>query len=282
METILVLTDFSSTSKNAALYAFSIAAQLKSKRIVLYNAYQAPPVLTEATVPVMPVVDLQTLKEISEESMDHFYESVKDECPAGIEVVQKTEFGVLSEDIQELTKTTEAELIVIGITGASKIEEVFIGSTATSVMRHSNVPVIIVPAEAKGNTIRTVMLATDYKKVMETTPINAITNFLKRCDAKLHVVNVYEGQDDIKGNKMYQQELLHSMLNELQPEFHSINSDDFIEGINSYVDEHSIDLIITIPRKHGFFDGLFKERHTKKLAFHSHVPLMFIQEKREH
>jgi hypothetical protein len=39
-----------------------------------------------------------------------------------------------------------------------------------------------------------------------------------------------------------------------------------------------VDLIITIPKKMGWFDSLFRRSHTKMLAFHSHVPLMVVHE----
>jgi nucleotide-binding universal stress UspA family protein len=166
----------------------------------------------------------------------------------------------------------------MGITGTSKLEEVLIGSTATSVIKHTTTPVIVVPENATYTTIGNIMLATDYKKVAETTPVEPIKEILEATGAKLHIVNVYEGGEAIPTDKAYQQELLHSMLKDFNPEFHYESNDDFIEGINDFVDTHAIDLIITIPRKHGFFEGLFKESHTKKLAFHSHVPLMYIHE----
>ncbi len=82
---------------------------------------------------------------------------------------------------------------------------------------------------------------------------------------------------DIATQKNIDEELRY-LLQEYNPQIHLENNDDFIEGINHFVDEYSIDLIITIPRKHKIFEGLFKERHTKKLAFHSHVPLMYIHQ----
>jgi hypothetical protein len=226
----------------------------------------------------MPVMDIDTLREISSAGMNNFQKTLEGSVPAGIEVEQKTEFAILSEEIKHLQESTGAELVVIGITGASKIEEIFVGSTATSVVKHSPIPVIVVPADAKAKTVKNVMFACDYKKVVETTPAFLLKKFLTALGASLHVVNVYEGEKEISGDKMYQQELLSGMLDEFQPQFHSIKDEHFVDGINRFVDEHGIDMIITIPRKHGFFEELFNETHTKKLAFHSHVPLMFIHE----
>jgi hypothetical protein len=42
------------------------------------------------------------------------------------------------------------------------------------------------------------------------------------------------------------------------------------------VETREIDAIITVPRKHNFLSQLFKTSHTKKLAYHSNVPIIAI------
>jgi nucleotide-binding universal stress UspA family protein len=278
MTTILVPTDFSEIAANAAAYAFKLASDLQTKKVVFYNAYQAPPILTENTVPAMPLMDIETLKDISEEGMKAFLEKMRNECPVGIEIEKKTGFSILSNDINELCEEVGAELIVMGITGTSKIEEVLVGSTALSVMKQTTVPVIIVPAGARYSTIRNVMLACDFKNVVETTPVEPLKKLLNATKAALHIVNVQENHKQISEEVARQQQLLHDLLRDYNPRFYFENNEHFIDGINYFVDTHSIDIIIAIPRKHKLFEGLFKERHTKKLAFHSHVPLMYIHQ----
>ncbi len=281
MKTILVPTDYSASAKNAALYAINLASQLQVQNIILYNAYQAPPVITETGVmptATTPFFDIETLRKISNTGMEHFKHSIESFCPAGVKIEQHTEFAALDNDVDHICKKTGADLIVMGITGTSKIEEVLIGSTALSVVKNTKIPVIIVPSDAKYISIKNVMLACDYKNVAETTPVQAIKSILDATKAALHAVNIYKSDKEITSAKTYQQELLHSLLKEYEPQFHFEYNEDFIKGLNDFVEANNIDLIITIPKKHGFFEGLFKERHIKKLAFHSHVPLMCIHE----
>jgi nucleotide-binding universal stress UspA family protein len=49
-----------------------------------------------------------------------------------------------------------------------------------------------------------------------------------------------------------------------------------VNGINQFVDEQQVDLVITVPKEHNFFAQLFSSSHTKKLAFHSHVPILVL------
>ena len=70
MKTILVPTDFSETAKNASLYAIDFAKQVKAKKIILYNTYQAPvSVGPDPMVPVLEVFDLETVKKANEENL---------------------------------------------------------------------------------------------------------------------------------------------------------------------------------------------------------------------
>ena len=276
MKTILVPTDFSEISRNAARYALALAAAVGVHKVVLYNAYQAPPVLTENTIPAMPVIDIDTIKDISEQGMHSFAESLRQDCAPGIELEHRTGFSILAKDVNEICKDVNADLIVMGITGASKIEEVLIGSTAINVMMVTKIPVIIVPADAKYEAIRNVMLTCDFKKVVETTPVEAIKQLLDATRARLYAVNVYESEKELTSAKTTQKDLLQSMLKDYDPSFEFIKSDDFNDAINHYVETKEINMIIAIPRKRNFLEGLFKERHTKRLAFHSHVPLMYI------
>ena len=65
-------------------------------------------------------------------------------------------------------------------------------------------------------------------------------------------------------------------LNSYKPEFSFLRAYDFLEGIDRFVESKDIDAIITVPRKHSFLSQLFKTTHTKKLAYHSHVPIIAI------
>jgi nucleotide-binding universal stress UspA family protein len=50
------------------------------------------------------------------------------------------------------------------------------------------------------------------------------------------------------------------------------------EGINEFAEKNNIDLLITIPKKHGLFDNLFKHSSTKELITQSHVPVMCVHD----
>lgn len=278
MNTILLPTDFSSVSKNAVLYAFKLAPALGANKIILYNVYQAP-VINEPTMPAVQIMDFDALSSISLDGLEQLKAEILTLQPEGLEVECLSEFGLLDAGINDVCTQAGADLIVMGITGGNNLEEVLIGSTATSVAHHTKIPVIIVPPLTTFSAIEAVVLVCDFKKVEEKTPVAEIRKILDKTRAKLHVLHVEEHakQDD---RIPYQKEILERLLAGYDPEFHFVKHEDFAEAINEFSKLHKVDLIITIPKKHGLFDRLFKRSHTKHLAFHTSIPLMCIHEER--
>lgn len=275
MKTILVPTDFSSTAKNAAMYAINFAKQLKYERIILYNAYQAP-LTTDPDIAMINTVDITELEKSSKTNLENFKMLLKPYCDASVTLDIISEYGAVTYDINEICKSNEVDFIVMGVTGVGKVEETLIGSFAIDVARRSEVPVIIVPPDATFTKIEEVMFACDFSKVVETTPVDSIKKLLDASEAKLFVVNIDHNNKRFNSDTPFESLMLDTLLYDYKPEYRFIDDPDFVEGINKAALDKQVDLIITIPKKMGWFEGLFKKSRTKMLAYHSHVPLMVV------
>lgn len=280
MQTIVVPTDFSVTAKNAALYAIQLAEDLGVTKVVFYHAYQFP-VSVDPMMPTLQMMDLDEIKKIAESGLSSFVNQVRDSIATKVVIEAVNEFNVLDTGLEQLCEKLQPRLIVMGITGGGKVEEVLVGSNTTTISRKSKVPVIIVPAECKYTPLEEIVLACDLKKVAETTPVNPIRELLNRVDQtrlKFHILNVTEEGQAVTDEQASQSEVAESLFRQYNPHFHFVEGNDFKEVINNFATAHEIDLIITIPKKHGLFEKLFSRNHTKLLAFHSHVPLMVVHE----
>jgi len=275
MNTILVPTDFSATARNAAIYAANFAKQMKSSRIVLYNSFQAP-VITDANVTMVETIDINDLARMSKENLKQLKTSIGPYFDNTTTIDTLSEYGLVSTDINDICRSNNVDFIVMGVTGGGKLEETLIGSFAIDVARHAEVPLIIVPPNAAFSEINEVILACDFSKVVETTPVAPVKKILDATGAKLIVVNIDHKNKHFTSETPFESLMLDALLDGYNPEYKFIDDVDFVEGINKVALEKQADLIITIPKKMGWFDGLFKKSHTKMLAFHSHVPLMVV------
>ncbi|MDI9365010.1 MAG: universal stress protein [Flavobacterium sp.] len=278
MKTILVPTDFSATAKNAAIYAIGLAKQVGATKVVLYNAYEAvvPTIFIDPTVPSIMPVDFETYKNISETGLTAFAEDISHVCDSTITIEQLSNLNTLVNGVSEAITTTGADLVVMGITGGNALEENLIGSNTVDVAKAITVPMIIVPPNAAFKTIEEITLAVDLKKVAATTPVAPLKKLLDTMQAQFFVLHVNDGEDDT--DKDQQMVTLNNLLNGYNPQYFFVNNISFIDGINDFVDSKKVDLLVTIPKKHGWFETIFKRSHTKLLAFHSHIPLMVVHD----
>lgn len=228
-------------------------------------------------VPTVQLLDMDLMKKSSEEGLAQFKAELKAEPFGNIELDTFSEYNVLTGGINDLAKAVAADFIVMGITGGGAVTETLIGSNAVSVSLHSTIPVIIVPPEASFKKINQVLLACDFKQVLETTPVHLLKSLLDNTQAAFHILHVNTSAEkalDVSFESM----VLDSLLKSNNPQYHFVENESFTDGINQFADNNNIDLIITIPKKHGFFDNIFKKSHTKRLAFHSHLPLMVMHD----
>jgi len=275
MKKFLVPTDFSETSKNAARYAVELAQDDPQVTIILYNIYDrlAPGAdgspLTETD---------EDRKKVLERALFNLEIELHELSTVRIEYVAE-EGGSLVESIEKFVRYNGIDLVIMGITGATKLEQVFFGSNALNMARQGVCPVIIVPPKAKFTKIENVMLLSDFKNARSTTPVAQIKKLLDIFKPNLHVVNVdAEHHVQLTDEFKTERDWIAKTFEEYKPEFYFIRMYDFLEATDTFAADHSIDLIVTVPRKHSFLTGLYKTSHTKKLAYHSHVPVAAIHE----
>ena len=277
MYTILVPTDFSATAKNAARYAIEFAKQTGSKKIILYNVYQQAEIAEPMSgTPVF--YDLDDFKKISEEGLAKFKLQLQAFCPVNIQLETISEYNLLSTGVDELCKSAGADIVIMGITEVSGAEEVLVGSNSVNISKHTPVPVIIVPEKAAFTPVEEVVLACDFKQVVESIPIEPLKKLLDITRAKLFVLNIDHNNKRYNSETPFESLLLDTLLQNYQREYHFIDSEDYIAAINQFVTDKQVDIVVTIPKKHGWFDSLFKRSHTKQLAYHSHVPILVIHD----
>lgn len=276
MQSILVPTDFSENAYNAARYAIALAADIKATEIILYNAYQ--PYVSEDPELSMPLqTDMETFRQISADGLNKMRSTLENEV-SSIKFKSESEYNMVPQGIVDAAKTFNAAFIVMGISGAeSKLEEAIVGSNAVDVSKHSEIPVIIVPANATYSPIKKILLAVDFKKSAETTPVIAIKKLLDETNAQLDILHV-EANDVDEVNLDAEKNVVQTLFQNYNPQYHFLHGKIFTDAINQFALENNSDLIVVIPKKHGLFEGIFKRSHTKALVFHSHIPIMTIHE----
>lgn len=275
MKKFLVPTDFSETSKNAARYAVELAQDDPQTTIILYNIYDK---LAPGTDGSLLTESDEDRKKVLNQALLNLEIELHEISTVRIEYVAE-EGNSLVESIERYVRYNGINVVIMGITGATKLEQIFFGSNALNMARQGVCPVIIVPPKAQFKKIENVMLLSDFKNVKSTTPVAQIKQILDIFKPNLHIVNVdSEHHVQLTDEYKIERDWMEKTFSDYKPEFYFIRMYDFLDASSNFTSDHNIDLIVTVPKKHSFLTGLFKTSHTKKLAYHSHIPVAAIHE----
>jgi nucleotide-binding universal stress UspA family protein len=271
MKTILVPTDFSKTSINAINYAMEIAKLLKAK-LILYHVYHFPLIVSDITTQDSEVEIekscLMTLTIIKEKLIVKHGKDVSISC--------KCNNGNVENAIHLFTKNHKVDLIVMGIKGGGFLTEKIIGSITTSVLRKATCPVIAVDQKVKFKSIKKIVFACDYtnvdnEKVLK--PLKVIANLF---NAHIYVLKIASQFETCPIASELEHKFLDMKmsLKAFDHTFHCTYNMNVVDGINEFVVSKKIDMVVMIPHRYTLFEYLFHTPETKKMAFHSKVPLV--------
>lgn len=280
--TILIPVDFSEVAKNATKYAAGLAKILQVDTILLYHAWQLP-ITSNPEVPSITQETAISLEESSRELLNNFQTEVRNYVEAETEVEILLEYNQIANGINELCESREITLVVMGVTGSGKFDETFIGSHAVNTARKIIPPVLIVPNGFASSPLVDVMLSFDYKDTLGVLAVSKLRKLLNYTNAKLEVVYVDKDgklETDATERTLYNNKTVAftEALGMQKIDFHIIPKSDYVEAINTYAMEETIDMIIVVPKKKGFWESLFKASHTKQLAFNTVKPLLIVNQ----
>ena len=274
MKTILAAVDFSDISKNSLDYAASLASFAKAK-LVLFHSYHIP--VSPGEVAMSVIISAEQLEKNERTELRKLEKKVKNKySDVETEVVLRIGFAV--DEILAYLTERKIDLVVMGVTGSGKSAHVLFGTTSTSLMKKTNTPVLIVPADAKFTKPESIVLACDYTAPIPEHIMNNIKSFTSLFGAKLHILDVLRPLEIVSSEKAAEGIKVENSLNNIQHILHFWENEDIITGINNFVDSHKTGWLIMIPHTHNAFAKIFHRSNTKRMAFHTHVPLLSLHE----
>lgn len=273
MKTLLVPIDFSEACDNALNYAVEFAKKA-DLQIRLLNVYDDPIVSSDPLVWVPSTNDLmeehlKRLEKIREKIHQRYGDKLNVQCYC--------EAGTVIETINAFATRHRIDLIVMGMQGGGFVSEKIIGSTTTSLMRKSVCAVLGVPKRVKFMQIRQVVLATDHEDAEYTHILQPLKDLIRMFDAHLYVLYVIEPKINVSEGIVTGVQVGRA-LDGIPFTSHTLANVDIAIAVDQFVEDKLIDIAVIIPRKHSFFYSLFHETNTKKLAFHTDIPLLALHE----
>lgn len=146
---ILIGIDNSTFSEHAAKYGFNMAKTFNAKVALVHivePTLMPPNVgMDPLSSPVVSPINDAEIMDVQNDMSENLLEKTEKKFGKGIQVTHFNEFGDTADGIIECSKDFGADLIIVGTHSRSGIDRLLMGSVAEHVVRHSEIPVLVVP-----------------------------------------------------------------------------------------------------------------------------------------
>lgn len=276
MKKILVPVDFSEPSENALKVAVELAKRNNSELHVLHVIELAESLFGTEQFNV----NNEQIVYFMQMAKKRFHTFLEKDYLKGIDVKDHIEPGSTALAIKDTVSNNNIDIIVMGSSGTSGLEEIVIGSNTEKVVRYSEVPVLIVKNEMKTISVKNAVFASNFE-LENLEPYKKAKKIADSFDAKMQMLYV-----NLPGNQFSStleiQEQMRVFLNKVEMPLKKENIEIFNdytieEGVLNGAEHLKADLII-IPT-HGrkglshFFNGSISE----DVVNHSEIPVLTLK-----
>jgi len=270
MVNILVPTDLSEVSKTAVQYTLKIVNKLGGTLTLLHVVTIIQP--TRATMRLQLKSLEKELLETSREDLEAFVKSIskqiKTEDSIKVKVAKGTSFN---DAVKREAKKLRTGLIVMGTKGASGIRKYVLGSNTASVIEVSHVPVLAVPELGEFKSFKNVVYATDLRNVQK--ELKTLIPYLEKFNSTVHLLHVTSSLKEVSAlEKKIDGIVKKAGITKIICKV--IVNKNIDEAIDYYVTESNADLLAMFTHDVSFYEKLFNRSMTRKMAFHSKIPLL--------
>lgn len=279
MNKILVPTDFSENAAKAAEYA-ALMADKSGATICFFHAIE--PVADQVRQPFS--LHDKFFKEVENARLrylDEFRASIVEKFPS-VKTETFLDHGTSLGAILNFAEKFQPDLIVMGTKGASGLKEIFIGSIAAGVIGQSKWPVITVPGEYVVESIDTLLLATNHFE-KENKLLNPVVEIARLFSAGIHAVVFVDTDTAVAVDYSNNAWELNNYVDYLKRKFPGvslkgelIDGKEFEDTIENYHKANSVDIIAMFTYHKNIWERIWKRSVTKKMAYHSKVPILAI------
>ena len=287
IRTILVPTDYSPYSIQAARYAAKIASK-SGGNIMLLHAYYSPAfdlVELSGGLNTQQQLRKEVIEKLREEEtvainnfIDRLYEYDEFSDIPRKRINTDIKAGLAKDEIYNYTLDKSPDLVVMGTRGADIKNTSILGSITESSIKKLPAPVIAIPEGYKfigEENLQRIVFLTDFDE-SDFLSIRKLMRFTNLFNMQIHCVHIGDHADKwekikMEGLKDYFQKVYAQEKVECQ----ILPKDaDLLHAIDKYVTENNINLIALTHRKRNLIKKIFKPSLTRKIFYHSEQPLL--------
>lgn len=154
MKKVLIALDYYPTAQKVAETGYEIAKAMNAQVILLhvtsdafyYSSLNYSPIMGFGGFDSVDTVQTDNVEGLTKVAQGYLDRSKRHLGDKKIQTMVKS--GALGETILNTASEVEADIIVMGTHSRRGLEKILVGSVAENVLRHSSIPVLIIPTKS--------------------------------------------------------------------------------------------------------------------------------------
>lgn len=276
MTKILFPTDFSPAAENALSYALHVAANLDAELHLLHvyhytmsSGTYLPDALKEALEVEMEDEARKQLEAYSQKQL-----ALLDKP---ISVKHHLVYGFAQEQILKISEDIDADLVVMGTTGASSTLERMVGSVTAAIMAEGPCPVLAIPEGHAYKQIEEITYASNFEDG-ETNVFEKLCHFANLLGANMSCLHIKKSVEDLEDPlvKAYDKYFMDQVAKRNLSYF-LLEGDDVKSAIESFLAINKTDVLAMLTHRRSILARLLQPSLTRNMALRAKLPLLAFQ-----
>jgi len=256
---ILIPFNFQESAVNALNYALAFSKKSVNTDIVLLY------VMIDNTDENKEDVESR-LSDISENSSSKY---------SSVNVSFLIETGDLVEKVIQTLKSSASDLIIVGTKGKNERSK-HENSNTSKLIQQTNCPVLVIPKAFNEYKLENITLAIDKTKLEQADILTILLVIARRFDAKIHVLTVYDENDDDSLKDRENESTLEYYFERYYETSSITRSTNIAQSIIDYDTKRSIDMLAIIPHHHSGTDVKSEGKLAQYFAINTDIPILII------
>ena len=281
MKKILLPTDFSDNSWNAATYAMEL---FKGEECIFYLLNTYTPAISHSRFMAVNANEGEMengIRNNSEKGLQQVLDRIKNKYnnpKHHFETISS--FSLLVDEIKEVIENEGIDLLVTGTKGASGLEEVFMGSNTVRIIKSiKNCPVLAIPKSFGFVKPTEIAFATDFNRFFTPSELQPVIDLANSFGAAVRIVHVQYKIKALTEIQQFNLTMLRKYLRDVEHYVHTVSELNSIsKTLEVFTEELDIHLLAMLNYQHSYMEKMVREPVIKRVAFHTQVPLLVIPE----
>lgn len=274
MKKILVPTDFSKCANNAMTFALELASRADAAIHILHVIYPNEGMDNN----VYNAFWIDEYYDRRKRDVENWAKRFrKNQAFKNVEITASCEIGFPVGSVKKIAQEQNADLIVMGTTGATGLRGAVMGSTASGVVSAVHIPVFAIPAKANFLSHTDYVLATDFDLRIDKSSLKTLIEILHVQHAGIHVLHVLNKPGEEPDKTM--EAKVKQVLEDTAFQFHYLHDTNVPRAVNNFIETIRANGLIVISHHHSFFYNLIFQRVSRVLTQKVKVPILALHDK---